>query len=123
MTGVWCSVQQDRLESITRTMTTTIQHRGPDDSGVWVDDSIGLGLGHRRLSILDLSSAGHQPMHSSNDQYVIVFNGEIYNHLELRAELDNNSNSHAHHRVAGATLKWRGHSDTETLLAGLSIGV
>ncbi len=64
MTGVWCSVQQDRLESITRTMTTTIQHRGPDDSGVWVDDSIGLGLGHRRLSILDLSLAGHQPMHS-----------------------------------------------------------
>ena len=107
MTGVWCSVQQDRLESITRTMTTTIQHRGPDDSGVWVDDSIGLGLGHRRLSILDLSLAGHQPMHSSYDHYVIVFNGEIYNHLDLRKQLS----------VDSRQRQWKGHSDTETLLA------
>ena len=107
MTGVWCSVQQDRLESITRTMTTTIQHRGPDDSGVWVDDSIGLGLGHRRLSILDLSLAGHQPMHSSCDHYVIVFNGEIYNHLDLRKQLS----------VDSRQRQWKGHSDTETLLA------
>jgi asparagine synthase (glutamine-hydrolysing) len=86
-----------------REVAAAIAHRGPDDQGVWVDEPAGLGLAHCRLSILDLSPAGHQPMFSASGRYVIVFNGEIYNHLDLRLEL------------TGSV--WRGHSDTETLLA------
>ncbi len=86
-----------------RRMSDAITHRGPDDAGVWVDEAAGVVLAHRRLSILDLSPAGHQPMSSNGGRYVIVFNGEIYNHLELREAL--------------AGMAWRGHSDTETLLA------
>ena len=88
-------------------MANRIFHRGPDDAGYWCDVQRGIGLGHRRLSILDLSPAGHQPMHSSGGRYVIAFNGEIYNHLDLRREL-----------ALTADFAWRGHSDTETLLAG-----
>lgn len=86
-----------------------ISHRGPDDAGIWTDIGAGVGLVHRRLSILDLSAAGHQPMVSPSGRYVIVFNGEIYNHLDLRRLLRETRN---------AMLDWRGHSDTETLLAG-----
>jgi asparagine synthase (glutamine-hydrolysing) len=89
-------------------MTRVLAHRGPDDEGVWVDSDAGIGLGHRRLSIVDLSPAGHQPMDSPSGRYVITFNGEIYNHEELRAEL----------LAEGHQIRWRGHSDTETLLAG-----
>lgn len=89
------------------TMADRIVHRGPDDSGVWVDEAVGLALAHRRLSILDLSPAGHQPMHSASGRWVIAYNGEIYNHLQLRRELE----------AAGKAPAWRGHSDTETLLA------
>ncbi len=88
-------------------MTNAIQHRGPNDSGYWIDESAGLVLGHRRLSILDLSPAGHQPMQSACGRFLLVFNGEIYNHLELRARLEKTRQAPA----------WRGHSDTETLLA------
>lgn len=88
-------------------MANRIVHRGPDDAGYWCDVQRGIGLGHRRLSIIDLSPAGHQPMHSSGGRYVIAFNGEIYNHLDLRREL-----------ALTADFAWRGHSDTETLLAG-----
>jgi len=88
-------------------MCNTLIHRGPDDSGVWVDETMGLALGHRRLSILDLSNAGHQPMLSSCGRFVIAFNGEIYNHLQLRDRLLNE----------GRVIAWRGHADTETLLA------
>lgn len=88
-------------------MLKTIEHRGPDDSGCWVDQDIGLALGHRRLSIQDLSPAGNQPMVSCCGRYILVFNGEIYNHLKLRKELDKQSYS----------ISWRGHSDSETLLA------
>ncbi len=87
-------------------MADAIIHRGPDSSGVWVDEQAQISLAHRRLSILDLSQAGHQPMLSPSGRYVIVFNGEIYNHLELRKELGKS---------------WRGHSDTETLLAGFDV--
>lgn len=87
-------------------MTETLEHRGPDDAGVWVDDVAGVALGFRRLSILDLSPAGRQPMLSPSGRFAIVFNGEIYNHLDLRRELQ------------GTSPRWRGHSDTETLLAG-----
>lgn len=88
-------------------MATTIVSRGPDDAGYWHDQA-GIGLAHRRLSILDLSPAGHQPMACSTGRYVIAFNGEIYNHLDLRREL----------QAGGQAAQWRGHSDTETLLAG-----
>lgn len=90
-------------------MAAAIAHRGPDDTGIWHDLNSGIGLAHRRLSIVDLSPAGHQPMHAVSGRYVIVFNGEIYNHGKLRAELE---------QVKKAPT-WRGHSDTETLLAGI----
>lgn len=84
-------------------MADAMTSRGPDSSGHWVDNKTGVGLAHRRLAILDLSDAGHQPMVSSTGRYVISYNGEIYNHLRLRDEL--------------SEYEWRGHSDTETLLA------
>ncbi|MCW5208341.1 asparagine synthetase B, partial [Desulfobulbus sp. US2] len=91
-----------------RQMADTLQHRGPDDSGSWLDQECGVGLGHRRLAIIDLSPAGHQPMHSASGRYVIVFNGEVYNHLALRNQLEVNGDQQR---------EWQGHSDTETLLA------
>ncbi|HSP31171.1 MAG TPA: asparagine synthetase B, partial [Halomonas sp.] len=69
-------------------MADTLRHRGPDDGGIWVDGDAGVALGHRRLSILDLSPAGHQPMLSACQRYVLIFNGEIYNHQQLRTELE-----------------------------------
>lgn len=95
--------------SVVERMATTIASRGPDGAGVWSDNDADVALGHRRLSILDLSPAGYQPMHSPCGRYVLVFNGEIYNHRELRSDLEK----------AGGGFNWRGHSDTETLLAGL----
>ncbi|RQW76883.1 MAG: asparagine synthetase B, partial [Methylococcus sp.] len=96
-------------ETVTQ-MALAIRHRGPDDAGAWADAPAGVALGHRRLSILDLSAAGHQPMRSHCGRHVIVFNGEIYNHQALRDELNK----------AGLSPQWRGHSDTETLLAGIA---
>lgn len=96
-------------KTIAERMARRIQSRGPDDAGVWTDAAAGLALAHRRLAIIDLSPAGHQPMHSPCGRYALVYNGEIYNHLELRAELE----------AAGEAFDWRGHSDTETLLAAL----
>lgn len=95
-------------------MIETIQHRGPNDHGVWVDVQAGIALGHRRLAIVDLSVAGHQPMASKSNRYIIAFNGEIYNHLELRRELEMASRQDQ----GVKSISWRGHSDTETLLAG-----
>jgi asparagine synthase (glutamine-hydrolysing) len=92
--------------ALVRRMTAPITHRGPDDQGVWTDAEAGVGLGHRRLSIIDLSPLGHQPMEASDGRWVLSYNGEIYNHAALRAELD----------AAGTGTAWRGHSDTETLL-------
>ena len=70
-------------------MATEIGHRGPDDAGIWLDEGSGLALAHRRLSIIDLSSAGHQPMVSPCGRFILVYNGEIYNHQDLRADLEN----------------------------------
>lgn len=92
-------------------MAAALQHRGPDDAGAWVAEDRGVALAHRRLSIIDLSEAGHQPMASRSGRFTLVFNGEIYNHLDIRAELAS----------AGYVMPWRGHSDTETLLAAFEV--
>lgn len=98
----------DALRATAGAMAAAIQHRGPDDAGAWACEQAGVALGHARLAILELSLAGHQPMVSGSGRYALAFNGEIYNHLQLRAELE----------AAGAAPAWRGHADTETLLAG-----
>ena len=100
----------DGLAVIER-MTDAILNRGPDDSGSWICEDGRIGLGHRRLAIVDLSAAGHQPMASDSARYVIAFNGEIYNHMALRHKIE----------AAGRAPAWRGHSDTETLLAGFDV--
>lgn len=107
VTGFWqpSGVDASQAQALVLRMAARLAHRGPDDSGAWIDAQPGIALGHRRLSIVDLSAAGHQPMVSSSGRYVIAFNGEIYNHGALRAELPQQA--------------WRGHSDTETLLAGI----
>ncbi|BBL76643.1 asparagine synthase (glutamine-hydrolyzing) [Methylomagnum ishizawai] len=115
------------LAAIAGRMAATLVHRGPDDGGVWTDAFSGLALGHRRLSILDLSAAGHQPMLSRGGRYVVAFNGEIYNHLDLRRELEGGGmvpdhplfDAPAEAFAIPAKAGWRGHSDTETLLAAV----
>lgn len=97
--------QQEYLHAMGR----AIAHRGPDAADIWVDQNAGIGLVHRRLAIVDLTPAGQQPMRSASGRFVMVFNGEIYNHVALRAELE----------ASGLGARWRGHSDSETLLAGI----
>ncbi len=99
-------------QAVVAAMTATIAHRGPDGEGIWLDPEAGIGLGSRRLAIIDLSPAGLQPMHSADGRYVLTFNGEIYNHPELRALLEG-----AGLAPAGG---WRGHSDTETFLQAIA---
>ena len=93
---------REKITYIASEMASAINYRGPDDSGVWADKNTNIALSHQRLSIVDLSSNGHQPMRSGCSRYTIVFNGEIYNHLEIRKSLSFSS--------------WKGGSDTETLL-------
>jgi asparagine synthase (glutamine-hydrolysing) len=95
---------------IAERMASALRHRGPDDRGSWFDPENGIGLAQRRLSIIDLSPAGHQPMLSPDGRFVLVYNGEIYNHASLRLQLEKQ----------GLEYKWRGNSDTETLLAALA---
>lgn len=104
------SVSNDNLRTLAERMAEPIRHRGPDDSGVWVDERVGLALSFRRLSIVDLSPEGHQPMSSSCGRYVVVFNGEIYNYAAMREELEKQ----------GLASSFRGHSDTEVLLAAIA---
>ena len=113
MCGVagWCDLRRetsgDELERIARKMATRLEHRGPDDHGIWADPAAGVALGHRRLSIQDLSAHGHQPMSSVSGRFVVSYNGEIYNVAALRDQL-----------IARGHC-FRGHSDTEVLVAGL----
>lgn len=96
--------------SIARDMAEAIAHRGPDDAGVWLDRETGVALAHRRLAIIDPSPAGRQPMESVSRRHIITFNGEIYNHVDIRRQLEI--------RFPEA-CSWRGHSDTETLLTAI----
>ena len=111
LVGVWRSGGLGDLQSFFPAMKDALFNRGPDGSGEWMDHSAGLALGHRRLAVVDLSPAGHQPMSSMSGRYVIAFNGEIYNHALLRAELESESGA----------MQWRGHSDTETVLAAIDL--
>ncbi len=95
------------VEATVRRMLAPLDKRGPDDEGVWLDSALGVALGHRRLSILDLSPLGAQPMQSPSGRFIIVYNGEIYNHRDLRRELE------------ARDWRFRGHSDTEVLLAAV----
>ncbi len=111
ITGFWDTSGQlntQEKQQVVRQMSDKLLHRGPDDGGIWIDAEVGIALGHRRLSILDLSPEGHQPMHSACGRYVIVFNGEIYNFLELRQKLE------------ALGYQFRGCSDTEVMLASFS---
>jgi asparagine synthase (glutamine-hydrolysing) len=102
------SAPHDRLRSVVALMNDTLRHRGPDSSGDWVSSDLSLAMGHRRLAIVDLSPAGHQPMSTPDGRFVLSYNGEIYNHAVVREEL--------------SAMGWgfRGHSDTETLLYGIA---
>jgi asparagine synthase (glutamine-hydrolysing) len=101
---------QQNILPVLKKMTGSLKHRGPDEEGFWVNETNIFALGHRRLSILDLSSAGSQPMISNCGRYVIAYNGEIYNHNALRAEISDIR-----------SILWKGTSDTETLLEGISL--
>ena len=100
-------LSENSLKQNISSMTKKLKHRGPDDEGIWFDSNSGIALGHSRLSIVDLSAAGSQPMISECKRYYIVFNGEIYNHNSLRKELPN-------------SIEWQSHSDTETLINAIS---
>jgi asparagine synthase (glutamine-hydrolysing) len=97
--------KSDELADRARRMIAPIMHRGPDDSGIWADEHVGLAFGFRRLAIVDLSPNGHQPMWSPSRRFVMVFNGQVYNFKDLRCELE----QYGYH--------FRGHSDTEVILA------
>ena len=111
--GLLCTkntiLPSDDLDRIVHKMASALDLRGPDSSGFWSDSASRIALSHRRLAVLDLSPAGHQPMHSISGRFTISFNGEIYNHLAIRAELTK----------MGVIPRWRGNSDTETLLAAV----
>ncbi len=92
-------------------MTDTLAHRGPDADGTWVDREAGVALGHRRLSIVDLSPAGAQPMRSADERWITIYNGELYNTEDVRAEIEQ----------AGHAVAWRGHSDTEVILEAVTL--
>ncbi len=109
--GLWdfaAATPEGELRRLTTAMADSLHHRGPDDGGVWLDEAAGVGLGQRRLSIVDLSPAGHQPMVSACGRFVIVYNGEVYSHEEMRPEL------------IARGIGFRGHSDTEVILEAIA---
>ncbi len=110
ITGIFGNLRKEEFDSSIHEMSATLNHRGPDDAGTWINEENGVAFGHQRLSIMDLSLAGHQPMASPCGRFNIVFNGEIYNHLQLRDKLNTSANKQS----------WKGHSDTETLVTAFS---
>ncbi len=108
--GIFLTPRQTdpRRLSCVEQMTTSLYHRGPDGAGIWIDSNAGVALGHRRLAIIDLSDEGFQPMHSQGERLVLTYNGEIYNHADLRQELE------------ALGDRFRGHSDTEVMLAAFN---
>jgi asparagine synthase (glutamine-hydrolysing) len=120
------SVKHPYLRGGVSAMAAALTHRGPDATGVWLDPDAGIALAHRRLSILELSRTGDQPMTSHSGRYVIAFNGEIYNHLHLRSDLEKESRGRSIESKVempqiqrDSAKSWRGRSDTETLLEAL----
>src|SRR3990167_292258 len=109
LVGVCFSNQREQLLSLPK-MRDQLRHRGPDDEGIWFDFDAGIGLGHRRLAILDLSHFGHQPMISRSGRFVMVFNGEIYNHRDIRKEIEQKDK-----------VIFCGHSDSEVFLVAIDI--
>lgn len=105
-------LKNNNLKNISSSMIDALTHRGPDAFGTWIEDKNRVVLGFRRLAIQDLSSAGDQPMHSNSSRFVIIFNGEIYNHLEIRKDID---------LCVEGNFQWKGSSDTETILASIEI--
>lgn len=134
LVGFWGSGASEScsgtLTSYLADMLSYLHHRGPDDLGVWEDEVLGVAVGHRRLAVQDLTTGGHQPMLSACRRYVLVFNGEIYNHSDLRLLIecpstpagDDNllSTGETKDRVSSVQISWRGRSDTETLLTALA---
>ena len=114
--GIFGDSNLSEIEVYISNMTNALKHRGPDSKGIWLDEKRNLALGHRRLSIIDLSDTGHQPMVSNCGRFVLSFNGEIYNHLELRKKFENLSKE-----KNDKELIWKGTSDTETILEGFSL--
>src|SRR5688572_13554913 len=108
ITGLWSGRPEPNGAATAQRMASAISHRGPDDHATWDDADIGIALAHRRLSIVDLSPLGRQPMVSASGRYVLVFNGEVYNYRRLREELP-----------AAARSSLRGQSDTEVMLAAI----
>lgn len=112
LTGFLTQNWNSESSNIIVSMTNSIAHRGPDAEGFFVDSNSGIALGHRRLSVVDLSATGSQPMKSSCGRYVIAYNGELYNNKELRDKIDSETES---------SFQWCGHSDTETLISLVSV--
>ena len=114
------------LKQTVTKMAGTLCHRGPDDGGFWVDTSSGVALGFRRLAIIDLTPSGHQPMIAHNGRFVIAFNGEIYNHKDIKRELESlngvPTNALGESDKSNARpIIWKGHSDTEIMLEAIGI--
>ena len=110
ITGIFGNLRKDELAISVQKMSSTLTHRGPDDAGTWINEESGIAFGHQRLSIVDLSSVGHQPMMSPCGRFSVIFNGEIYNHLQLRDKLN----------ASAYKQSWKGYSDTETLVSAFS---